>query len=238
MPPRPALSPPLLAALLLAACAGVPEQEARETGLRDALLNMQASLAAAAGAPAVPRTAAAEPVGEGSAPLPGAAAPRRPTASLVAAGPRPLAGRAPAVPDVTAGPVGADAVAPRAVPAPMASADPHLLESTAAAEAAALRRPAGGGVPLAAEQLLGRTPDLVRLWLGEPALRRPEGGAAEIWLYASEACALDLVLYRDRAGRMRVGFAAARARGEPQRGATEAECLRAIAAAPPARPAT
>lgn len=102
----------------------------------------------------------------------------------------------------------------------------------------ALRPAVAAGPPLLADQLLGRTPERVRLWLGEPALRRPEGSTAEIWLYASEACALDLVLYRDRAGRLRVGFAAARARGEPGQGTTETDCLRAIAAGPPPRPAT
>ena len=84
--------------------------------------------------------------------------------------------------------------------------------------------------PRSASQLLGGTPELLRAWLGEPSLRRPEGSGAEVWLYAAEACALDLVLYRDAAGRLRVAFAAARAAGEAVPTATEAECLVRIAA--------
>lgn len=230
MPPR--LTSLLLpcAALLLAACAGTPEQEAKEAGLRDALLNMQASLAAAAGTPAAPpaETVAAE----GFAALPGPAVARHAPASLVASGLPPRAGLAAAT---TPRGLAAEDAAQRQGIAAEAASHPQRM---AAGEPAALRQTAAAGPPLLTDQLLGRTPERVRQWLGEPALRRPEGSAAEVWLYASEACALDLVLYRDRAGRLRVGFAAARARGEPGQGTTEADCLRAIAAGPPPRPAT
>jgi hypothetical protein len=75
--------------------------------------------------------------------------------------------------------------------------------------------------PAAAAELLGARPDAVRRWLGEPALRRIEG-AAEVWLYAGPACALDLVLYPERGG-LRVAHAVARASGTEQR--AEAACL-------------
>jgi hypothetical protein len=93
---------------------------------------------------------------------------------------------------------------------------------------APLPHPADPARPTAAAQLLGAGPEVLRRWLGEPALRRTEG-SAEIWLYAGEACALDLVLYPE-AGRLRVAHAAARANGTGNR--TEAACLREIGAAP------
>jgi hypothetical protein len=80
--------------------------------------------------------------------------------------------------------------------------------------------------PAAADQLLGLGPELLRRWLGEPSLRRAEGGA-EVWLYAGTACALDLVLYPDR-GRLRVAHASARANGTEPR--TEAGCLQDLTA--------
>jgi hypothetical protein len=106
----------------------------------------------------------------------------------------------------------------------------------------AIRTPTGplpaGLPPRAAAQLLGQPPELVRHWLGEPLLRRPEGPGAEIWLYAAQACALDIVLYRERGGRLRVAFAAARAAGEDAESGTEADCLRRIADGSGARPST
>jgi hypothetical protein len=72
----------------------------------------------------------------------------------------------------------------------------------------------------------------LRRWLGEPNLRRPEG-PAEIWLYAGQDCALDLILYREGSG-LRVAHAAARASGAtPQ---TEATCLRHLSTAAAGRP--
>ncbi|MDO9710320.1 hypothetical protein [Paracraurococcus lichenis] len=82
--------------------------------------------------------------------------------------------------------------------------------------------------PTEAAQLLGAGPEALRRWLGEPSLRRAEGDA-EVWLYAAEACALDLVLY-PAGGGLRVAHAAARANGAAPR--TEAACLSEIAAPP------
>ncbi len=91
---------------------------------------------------------------------------------------------------------------------------------------------APGTRPLAAAQLLGAAPEALRRWLGEPVLRRPEG-PAEIWLYAGQDCALDLVLYRE-GGQLRVAHAAARANGAAAQ--TEGACLRQISAAAAGRP--
>ncbi len=91
---------------------------------------------------------------------------------------------------------------------------------------------APGTRPATAAQLLGALPDVLRRWLGEPTRRRAEGGA-EIWLYAGQDCALDLVLYRE-AGALRVAHAAARANGAAAQ--TEGACLRQLSAAAGARP--
>jgi hypothetical protein len=116
----------------------------------------------------------------------------------------------------------------RPTPQPAAGAS-----SPAALLGAAAARPGRAGAPESASGLLGLGPEALRRALGEPDLRRPEG-AAEVWLYTAEACALDLVLYQDRGGGgLRVAHAAARASGAEPR--TEAACLREIAApaAPP-----
>ncbi|MBX6747460.1 MAG: hypothetical protein IRY87_35975 [Acetobacteraceae bacterium] len=78
----------------------------------------------------------------------------------------------------------------------------------------------------AAALFLGTAPETVQRRLGEPSLRRVEG-SAEIWLYAGDACALDLVLYPGPGG-LRVGHAAARASGTES--VTEADCLQDLAA--------
>lgn len=81
---------------------------------------------------------------------------------------------------------------------------------------------------VSAAQLLGAMPEALRRWLGEPELRRPEGPAAEVWLYAGESCALDIILYGE-GGSLRVAHAAARASGTLAQ--TEADCLRQLSAA-------
>jgi hypothetical protein len=123
---------------------------------------------------------------------------------------------------------------------PVAGLGPRLIRaapSDAAALAARPSQPAGvGPAPRAAAHLLGQTPEHVLANLGEPSLRRPEAGIAEVWLYLARTCALDVVLYRDRGGRLRVGFAAARARGETGETVSEAECLHLLSVAPGGRP--
>lgn len=89
-------------------------------------------------------------------------------------------------------------------------------------------RQTGASPPASAALLQGRDPAAVLAALGEPALRRREGGA-EIWLYQAADCRLDLVFYAEPAGLV-LAHAAARAFGA--RRLTEAACLAAIATAP------
>ncbi len=109
-----------------------------------------------------------------------------------------------------------------------------------AAPAPAPPRPAAAAdtnnPPSMAGQLVGQEPETITRWLGEPRLRRAEGGA-EVWHYAATQCHLDLVLYREEGPqpRLRVAFAAARAVGTARRG--EAACLRDIARGAAVRPA-
>src|SRR5690606_16808359 len=89
--------------------------------------------------------------------------------------------------------------------------------------------PVLNNVPTQTAQLLGQPPATVRRLLGEPNLRRTEG-EAEIWLYQSPFCHLDVMLYRDRSGPgLRVTYATARASGVERR--TEATCLQELASA-------
>ena len=89
-------------------------------------------------------------------------------------------------------------------------------------------RRAGSSPPATAALLQGNGPGEVISALGEPSLRRREGGA-EIWLYQAADCRLDLIFYPG-AERLLVAHAAARAFGTKRM--TEAACLAAIAAAP------
>lgn len=98
-------------------------------------------------------------------------------------------------------------------------------------------RRAGGAPPAAAGELLQQSAETVRAVLGAPSLRRAEGPAAEIWLYEAPRCRLDLILYREAGGALRVAHAQARSAGMAP--VTEAECLGDIAggrATPPAWP--
>ncbi|MCB4822720.1 hypothetical protein [Roseicella aerolata] len=115
-------------------------------------------------------------------------------------------------------------------PAPVPALPPR--PAPRAASLIDIRHAPPGPRPVAAAELLGAGPETLRRWLGEPSLRRSEGGA-EIWLYAGEGCALDLVLY-PAGGGLRVAHAAARAHGTEPR--TEVACLRGIAAPPAMRP--
>lgn len=58
----------------------------------------------------------------------------------------------------------------------------------------------GGG------ELLGATPTALSSAFGPPALRRVDG-AAQVWLYHSPVCGLDLILYPDHSGTPRVAMA-------------------------------
>lgn len=95
-----------------------------------------------------------------------------------------------------------------------------------AAPSPAPRPPAENGGVRATSQLIGASPERLLSTLGEPALRREEGGAS-VWLYAAGGCHLDIFLYPS-AGGPRVAHVQARAGGIAQR--SEASCLRDVAA--------
>ncbi|OYV33425.1 MAG: hypothetical protein B7Z81_11400 [Acidocella sp. 20-61-6] len=59
---------------------------------------------------------------------------------------------------------------------------------------------------LSAQSLVGATPALLSAEFGKPALRRVDG-AAQVWLYHSPVCGLNLILYPDRSGTPRVADA-------------------------------
>jgi hypothetical protein len=72
------------------------------------------------------------------------------------------------------------------------------------------------------DRLVGAAPAAVEAELGQPALLRRDG-PAEVWLYRSSRCAIDLILYRDPAsGAPRVAMADTRALGAP---ISDADCL-------------
>ena len=111
-----------------------------------------------------------------------------------------------------------------AAPEPVAAS----RSQPAPAPAVALVARTPGPAPGVAGDLVGLSPEALRQRLGEPRLRREEGGA-EIWHYQASQCHLDLVLYPEggpRAG-LRVAYAAARAVGTARR--AEAACLSDIA---------
>jgi len=60
--------------------------------------------------------------------------------------------------------------------------------------------------PFTAENLVGATPATLSAQFGPPVLLRLDG-PAQVWLYHSQVCGLDLILYPDRAGVPRVATA-------------------------------
>jgi hypothetical protein len=59
--------------------------------------------------------------------------------------------------------------------------------------------------PPPAQPLIGSTPTTLSAEFGQPALLRVDG-AAQVWLYHSTSCGLNLVLYPDAAGTPRVAM--------------------------------
>jgi hypothetical protein len=84
------------------------------------------------------------------------------------------------------------AVAGLAACAPQDGADPAAI--------------AAGAAPLPAFGLIGATPATLDAAFGQPALRRVDG-TAQVWLYHSPVCALNLILYPDPSGTPRVAAA-------------------------------
>lgn len=83
------------------------------------------------------------------------------------------------------------------------------------------------------DKLVGVSAEKLEAMLGPPALLRREG-PAEVWLYRSPACAVDLILYADPpTGSPHVTEADTRPLGAP---VSEANCLASVANAPKASP--
>jgi hypothetical protein len=61
--------------------------------------------------------------------------------------------------------------------------------------------------PIDASGLVGATPQVLNAEFGQPSLRRVDG-PAQVWLYHSAACGLNLILYPDSSGIPRVAMAA------------------------------
>jgi hypothetical protein len=62
---------------------------------------------------------------------------------------------------------------------------------------------AGRFAPVSIAALSGATPDVINADFGPPALRRVDG-AAQVWLYHSTTCGMNLFLYPDATGIPRV----------------------------------
>ena len=60
--------------------------------------------------------------------------------------------------------------------------------------------------PVSAQALLGSTPQVLNADFGPPALRRVDG-QAQVWLYESAVCGLQVFLYPDASGTPRVAAA-------------------------------
>jgi hypothetical protein len=61
--------------------------------------------------------------------------------------------------------------------------------------------------PIDAGGLVGSTPDILNAEFGQPALMRVDG-TAQVWIYHSSTCGLNLILYPDGSGTPRVAVAA------------------------------
>jgi len=104
-----------------------------------------------------------------------------------------------------------------------------FVPGSGSAAARPARSPAPLRSPRAAKELAGLTEGQLVTLIGEPDLRRAEGGS-EAWLYRSEACLLDVFLEADRPGtEPRVVHAAARSAAAVP--IAEESCLRALARA-------
>ena len=99
-----------------------------------------------------------------------------------------------------------------------------------------LARTASGETPPSnVDRLIGATPTSLEAELGPPVLLRRDG-SAQVWLYRSARCAIDLILYRDPAtGAPRVATADARPLGTPL---SNAACLASMAIQPSGRVAS
>jgi hypothetical protein len=65
---------------------------------------------------------------------------------------------------------------------------------------------ADAGMPANAQALMGTTPQVLNADFGPPALRRIDG-SAQVWVYESAVCGLQVFLYPDATGNPRVAAA-------------------------------
>jgi hypothetical protein len=70
--------------------------------------------------------------------------------------------------------------------------------------------------PMTVQMLMGSTPTVLDAEFGKPALLRVDG-TAQVWLYHSDVCGLDLILYPDAGGTPRVAAAVPDNGGDPSR---------------------
>lgn len=74
---------------------------------------------------------------------------------------------------------------------------------------------------LSQQALHGATPQILATDFGPPMLRRIDG-PDEVWLYQTPACTLDVFLYPDNTGKLRVGAVL------PDDGANPQRCLQSL----------
>ena len=60
--------------------------------------------------------------------------------------------------------------------------------------------------PITVQMLMGSTPNVLNAEFGKPMLLRVDGNA-QVWLYHSDVCGLNLILYPDPSGTPRVAAA-------------------------------
>lgn len=93
----------------------------------------------------------------------------------------------------------------------------------------------GPSIPSSTQGLVGSTPQVLNADFGQPMLRRVDG-PAQVWLYHSQVCGLDVFLYPDASGTPRVS-AAVPDNGDPV-SCMQSLAARGLTAAALARPAT
>ncbi|EKM99668.1 MULTISPECIES: hypothetical protein [Acidocella] len=74
---------------------------------------------------------------------------------------------------------------------------------------------AGNDLPQSEQALKGSTPQVLDADFGQPSLRRTDG-QAQVWLYHSPICGMNVFLYPDAHGVPRVAAAVADAGDDPQ----------------------
>jgi hypothetical protein len=123
--------------------------------------------------------------------------------------------------------------AKRSTYAPLAAGGFLLLLAGCAVPPA--RTASGETPPSNVDRLIGATPTSLEAELGPPFLLRRDG-PAQVWLYRSARCAIDLILYRDpETGAPRVAMADARPLGTPL---SDDACLASMAIQPSGRVAS